>query len=396
MANQEGKDGVYRPTPLKLTTLSDLVALKGTAATLVGNASIVVDPSNPRLAAASTPAQVASLFLTNPGGAVRGNFLQSNGAYWPMDFHTWNEATLYANFEAADLFFLNEVQVTAQELNALPVYYWPSYSEPGVSSTPLTDNLFYSPPVQGFVALPFDTHDQGMPLAMVSGAVAQSVGHYVFNLRTYSGAPFPIPYSTWASSGPNAANVMQSVENGVSQMFAYGASCATVYGCSTNYLSAALTSGQASALDFGASGQCMTSGLQHDLNTLSYANFLAAGDDLLVGTLVAAALYTAALATGGRQTLEQSMLASLNDSAPGAQGLAQLITQFADTPSAFTLGSVTSVIVSHVPDPVLRARLCQALIDRLQLQSSSATPAGPDIPAACAGSTSGTACPKLP
>src|SRR5690349_6796907 len=71
MAIVKGKDGTYQPTQVQLTTLRNVVNVKGDAATLVGGARIVVDQNDPELQNGGlTDAQVEAIFLKGQGGSV--------------------------------------------------------------------------------------------------------------------------------------------------------------------------------------------------------------------------------------------------------------------------------------------------------------------------------------
>ena len=389
MAVTQGKDGLYGPTQVTLTTVSDIIALKGTAAQLVGGARIVINPSDPELqgsGALSAP-QVVNIFLKDKGGDVKASYATHGDVLWPQDFSSWNMVSLYFNFEQATLYWLNEVGATAQDVASAKVYYDVSYTVPG-ASTAQVDDLVYVPAVQGFAVLPLKAL-QATPLAMNSGAVANEMAHRLFHEKVYGGDPLSSALSGWASSlAPSPANVLQSVDDGLADFHAYGASCSTVYGCNARFLAGSVADSIVQARDFSAPSACMTAGLQNVLKSYGFNAFVSGGYDLQLGTLLAAALYRTELATGDRRTLEKAVFAAYSDASAASPGLAQRIALNLNQPNLFTLGAVANGFVQHLADSRTQLELCRQLGDRLQLPMT-------DLPACPPGATPPGNCPSL-
>src|SRR5690349_15229699 len=91
MALVQGPQGSYETRQVELQTISDIVSVQGTVATLQGGARIIVDGSDPLLAGGNlNEAQLVKVFTKNEGLTPRANFIEKSGVLWPADFHSWN------------------------------------------------------------------------------------------------------------------------------------------------------------------------------------------------------------------------------------------------------------------------------------------------------------------
>ena len=380
--------GVYAPTQVELKTIESVVELRGSAASLIGGARIVLDAADPRLQTTSvlTDQQLQDIFLKSPGTTVHGSYLETDGVFWPADFHTWNMATTYYNFELAVTYFQGTGQVPAADLNASKVYYFPNFIEPQTSPDPIQDNALFFSAIQGFVILPFNVL-QKLPLAMNSGVLAHEFGHRVFNRRVHNGASLPSPLDRWITAGPTPAfNLLKSMEEGLADYHAVGASCFSLFGCNTKFLAASLGDALSASRDMGQVNHCMTTALRNALTTANTVDF--SGLEYQVGTALSTALWQAGERAGQRQALQRAVLASYFDATPSTPGFAQLVTSNLNSPQNFTLGLVANTILKHIADSGLKREVCNQFLDHLQVRRAEL----PDCPSSATG---GTTCPNI-
>lgn len=396
MALVLSNQGTYEPKQVTINTLSDAVAVKGSVLSLVGGARIVVDPNDPLLATNGgnlTDEQLAQVFIKARGIPPRASYVERGNVLWPADFHTWNMVTTYYNFEKAFEYFQG-VGVPAAEMENATLYYFPFFALLDLSPNALVDNALFFSPVQAFMVLPFEQL-QTVPLPMNFGVIAHEFSHRVFNRRVYEGRAFPEPLMQWSGgvSSP-ALNILKSLDEGLADWNAVGATCLSPYGCNTRFLSASLGPEETNARDMAMNDKCMTTGLRTAING-SVGDFTREGNEYRLGTVIASVLHHAAERTGQHAVLRRAVLSAYSDDTPGNPGLAQLISQNINTPYDFTLGAAANVILSHIGDGDselnLRKEVCNGFIDQLQLPKSTM----PACPLSAAGNNPAL-CPVLP
>jgi hypothetical protein len=401
----QGKDGTYAPTTVQLNTLSDIVAMKGSVADVVGNARIVLDPNDPALQQTGlTDQQVESILLQDRGQSVTASYDQRDGVYWPADFHTWNIVTAYYNFEQAFDYYQQLGVFSGDSLGGNTIYYWPSFTLVAISPAPQINNALYYSPVQAFLILPFDQQLDLVPLGMNTGVLVHEYSHRIFNLAVYQGQLFPQPLSEWLGTGgpTTQINLLKSIDEGLADYHAYSQSCLTAFGCNPRFLESSFGSTIADQRDMSQPDKCMSTGLLSALCTLDINDFTNQSMQYQVGTDLAAALYHAGEITGEREVLQKSILGSYDDTNPATLGLQQLIFQNLNNPQCVTLGAVANTILLHIPtgDP-LQQQLCDEFMDTLQLTAADICPTqsiGPCQTLQCgcpAPSASAGVCPNI-
>jgi hypothetical protein len=383
-------NGEYQPQQVQLTTLTDLISFSGAVAVLRGGADIRVDGSDPLLQTNNgnlTEDQLERIFVKNAGREPRGNFVGSGGVFWPADFHTWNLTTTYFNLEQAFLYF-QAMGAAGEDIALAKVYYFPSFVLAETSNEPLKDNALYFSPIRAFAILPFNQL-QELPLAMNSGVIAHEFSHWVFNRLVYGGRGIPEPFEKWLFGVTPQINILKSLDEGLADYHAHGASCAAVgSGCDTRFLSASLSDYETAVRDIGLGPRCMTADLRYAINNSPINNF--SGLEYSVGTIIAASLHLAANGNPAtREIIQRAVIASYTDGNSLTPGLAQLIATNLVLPENFTLASVANVILNHITDTTIRADVCSRFMDNLQI-ARDAMPACP--PAAANPGT----CPLLP
>lgn len=382
--------GAFVPQTVELPTLRDVVGLQGSAANLVGGARIVVDSTDPLLQGNLTDAQLASALIKDSGSVPRASYLQKDDVLWPADFDSWNLVTTYYNFEQAFDYFQQVVNVPSAELSGSTVYYFPEFTLKDESPDPQEDNALFFAPVQAFLVLPFQSL-QKVPLSMNPGVIAHEFSHRVFNRRAYDGMSVPTPFIQWQSLLQTPAlNLLKSFDEGLADYHAVGASCQTAYGCNPDFLAASFDSSLVTDRDLSASDKCMTEALRTEYQTYNVTQFMAAGVQYKLGTVIASALYHAGESQGAatRVELERAVVAAYADSTPATPGVRELIADNLNTPEGLTLGKLAGAFVQHVTDLPLQVELCNQFMDHLQLSAAEL-----GCPASATG---GTSCPALP
>lgn len=379
--------GVFEPKEVALNTLTDVPALKGSVAKLVGGAHITVKFDDPAVQGATSEDAFTKAFVRSQGSAPRANLLERGGVLWPTDFHSWNMVTAYFSFEKANEYFLAQ-NVASSDLPQATVYYFVDLEIPSLKKDALTDNAIYFSPIQSFLMLPFKEYQQ-IPLAMNPGVIAHEYSHRVFNKKVYAGRPLPEPINRWSQVSPAPGlNVLKALDEGLADFHAVNATCLLPTGCNPRFLADSVNDAEAAARDLSRPNLCMTQGLRTSLETADSVSFDSAGLQYQVGTLFASALYLAAERTGQRQAMSRAVLAAYSD-ASGNPGLEQLTTQNLSTPQNFTLSMAANSIVAHVGDPTLKKELCNQLLDHVQLPIA-------ELPACPSSASGGTTCPALP
>ncbi|MFL5318528.1 MAG: hypothetical protein ACJ790_02655 [Myxococcaceae bacterium] len=357
----------YEPTQVELKTLHDVVAMKGDVATFIGGAHITLADDDPAIAVPLGDDQFAAAIVKNKGGDVHASFIEKDHILWPADFHTWNMVTLYFNIEKTTEYFQAN-GATATELGAIPIYYFPEYRVGSVISNPTKDNAFYLAPLHGMLILPFDKF-QDTPLAMAQTVISHEYSHSVFNKRVFQDQGQINAYGVWAAGGvPGATNAMKSLDEGLADFHAYGASCRSSAGCNPNLYSKVLPDSLASARELAHADRCLsTVDRQSKLETMDSQTFIQNGYLYQVGTVIASSLYQAAEKTGQRDELEKNILAAYTDTTAATPGFAEIVAQNLNTPAELTLEEIADVMLSHVSDPTLKKQLCNELWGRLKL-----------------------------
>ena len=134
--------GIYELRPATIETLDDVQALRGEAATAVGDASIVL--GGKKVVRARTEAQLRDAVQDDPGSPVQAQYVEVDGILYPSDFHSLNLATAYFNFERTRLYAL-ERGLSPGRLRGIPFHYFPEMRLGGSKAAPAADNAAYFP-----------------------------------------------------------------------------------------------------------------------------------------------------------------------------------------------------------------------------------------------------------
>jgi len=210
--------GVYQPQRVQLTTPTDLVALRGPVATLLGGAHF--DESDQNLAdvpATASAQEVREAITKNAGSAVHVSYIESGGVLVPADFHSLNLVTSYYNFERAFGFFESIGSLTTAAFGTPEVYYFATFVQ---ETEPEMDNAAFDPLLGGFFILPFEALQQ-VPLALNTGVIGHEYTHRVFNYRLFDKAPLPAPYYHWNTGTELSTpgyNLLRSVDEGIADL----------------------------------------------------------------------------------------------------------------------------------------------------------------------------------
>ncbi|MGA9521095.1 MAG: hypothetical protein WBV82_06500 [Myxococcaceae bacterium] len=381
--------GYYQATQVEIRTLSDAVAMKGSVATLVGGARIRVDGNDPLLltnGGALTDEQLAKVFLKNEGSEPRASYIEKDGVLWPADFHTWNMVTSYYNLELAFDYF-QAMGVPGATLAGVRVFYFPSFVLAELSPNDIKDNAMYFTPVKSFMVLPFDEL-QKAPLAINAGVMAHEYSHLVFSRLVYDDAALPLTLTRWANGGLRLQpNLLKSLDEGLADYHAFGASCRSAFGCDTRLLSTSFEESLVDERDFARDDLCLTDGLFNGLHTLGVNEFTGLGMHYQVGSVLAAALWRAGENAGQHDAMARAVLAAYDDASPQKPGLRQVTNGNLETPDNFTLEAVGEIFLSHITHDGLREETCNEFLGRLKMDRSQlwSCPASSVPITACAG-----------
>lgn len=368
MALTPSEAGNFETREVQLTTVADVVTLKGDVVTFVGGTRVVLDPNDPLQnlnggLANQTDEQRYEVLVKDKGGDVRGHYVDRSGVLWPADFHTWNMVSAYYNYERAYSYF-NDIYdgVDPKELRPLRVLYW---SDVQLNSPSLTDNMLYLSFVKSFAITPFGT-SQLIPLPMNIGVVAHEVAHRVFNFKALSNAGIHPALDTWTLE---AFNFLKSLDEGLSDFHGFSATCAEPAGCRPSFLSVSLDDSRTVAFrNVARTDACMDDQLRTAFRNFPKGQWVAAPEMYKVGNLVAASLYQAGNKTGKLEVLQRALIRAYDDESPTTPGLRQLITNNLQTPAKFTPEAVVDVIAAHVTDPELKKFVCSEFSTRMQLR----------------------------
>ncbi|MBZ4414184.1 hypothetical protein K8640_38775 [Myxococcus sp. XM-1-1-1] len=389
-------NGQYIPEEVELKTVSDIVGLSGSVADLHGGARIVLDPNDPDLDRATTPEAFVNALLKDEGRDVTASYITQGDVLWPADFHTWNMVTTYYNLERAFDYFREVTNIPVADFKTPPrTYYFPEFRTPATDKDPLRDNALYFSAMDSFFILPFDEL-QRAPLAINAGVTTHEYAHRVFNQKAYGGNPFPQALGTWSDGGGPSpgANILKSMDEGLADLHAYGATCRSKNGCDTRFLSTSFE-GQYGAVaderDLARSDRCIDENLR---DTLLSANLNQFENYYRVGTILASALYQAGEATGQRDILLRSIVTAYNDESTTTPGILQLTRQYLSDQTKFTLAVAVTPIITHITDLRLKEAVCNEVMDHLQIPRDLLV--GTTNPNLCPPSAAGgTTCPRL-
>lgn len=355
--------GSYEPTQVELTTIKDLVGVKGDVAKYVGGARIVISPNDP----VNLSDDAYQKFITkNEGGDVHLNLIEKDGVFWPADFDSWNLVTSYFNLEKAYGYFVR-AGIPEADLKNSTVYYSPDLVNRGLSSDPIKDNAFFVLPLRGFVLTPIKNHEK-VPFAINAGVIAHEYAHKVWTLRVYGGAGNPVAFTTWLRGGVSgAANLVKAMDEGFADYHAYGSTCLSPSGCDPKFISSSVPAALASTRDLSVTNRCLSTADRKTLETQGFGDFTASAGDYKVGSVFAAALYQAGEKSGLRDDLEKALLSAYSDDNPANQGFKQLITSNLPSPELFKLETVANSLLGHISNTPLRKQVCDQLWARLKL-----------------------------
>lgn len=371
----------YQPQRVTLTTVDDIVAMKGSVARIVGEAEFTVAADDPALARAGDDRDRQRKAITKDAGTpVKVSWIKQDGALVPADFHSLNIATTYYNFERAFRFFEQIGDLHTQEFPAPTVYYFPKLVFGGKTEK---DNALFFPLLESFLILPFDDL-QKIPLAINSGVVGHEYSHSIFNYRVFDRDPFAI-YETWGSDlrGTPGLNLVTALDEGIADVFGTGITCSEdLVICDLNFIGRSLPAvhNQERRVDVP---HCMTQALHDSLAQLPSDQFRADGLQYNVGSVLASAMWRAGeadpvvlrLGAGeARRQMFQALYRALAGSGE-ARGIRELIRDAAGDQTGFhletrgTTQGVLDVIVQAVTDPTLKEALCRALLGRFDLKA---------------------------
>ncbi|NNC16471.1 hypothetical protein HJC22_12145 [Corallococcus exiguus] len=394
-------NGQYVPTQVELTTIEDVVGLKGTVGDLQGGARIVIDVNDPALQNA-TADNVAEVLLKKSGHDVKASYISQkdektgDDVLWPADFHSWNMVTSYYNLERANEYFRTVANVKVVSFEPTPtLYYFPEFIQAQVSKEPARDNAIFYPVLQSFMVLPFD-QIQRAPLPLNAAVMAHEYSHLVFNRLAYAGQSLPVALSNWSAGNPSqGANVLKSFDEGLADYHAYGATCRSVSGCDPRFMSTSFDGGPfagvTDARDLSRGDRCMSALLYARVQQQDVGTFSADGAEYQVGTLLATALYQAGRSTGQEAQLQRDIVSAYYDTDPAKPGIYQYTQLVLGDQSQFSLAVPAAAIISHISDLDLRKAVCNEFMDHLQIPRELLIGANL-CPASAAG---GTTCPSI-
>jgi hypothetical protein len=395
-------NGKYVPTQVELTTIEDIVGLKGTVGDLQGGARIVIDPNDPALQRA-TEDTVADVLLKSKGHDVKASYITQKDektgedVLWPADFHSWNMATSYYNLERANEYFRTVANVKVATFAPTPtLYYFPDFIQATVSKEPARDNAIFYPVLQSFMVLPFE-QIQRTPLPLNAAVMAHEYGHLVFNRLAYATQSLPVSLSNWSGESPSpGANVLKSIDEGLADFHAYGTTCRSVSGCDPRFLAPSFDGGPYSGItdvrDLSNGNRCMSVLLYNKLYGQDVGSFSGEGNEYTVGTLLATALYQAGMATNQMAQLQRDVVSAYYDTDPANPGIYQFTQLTLGDQSGFSLAVPAIAIISHITDLDLKRAVCNEFLDHLQLRREDITGGTRLCPASAAG---GTTCPSI-
>ncbi|HEX8697404.1 MAG TPA: hypothetical protein VF815_01075 [Myxococcaceae bacterium] len=392
----DSKGTGYAPTEVTLNTVTDIVAMEGTVAKIIGGASIRVDSEDPELQNAPTEEAFGEAMIKNEGSPVKASYIDHEGVLWPADFHTWNIVTAYYNLEKAFEYFQTVGRITLAEFGEpTTVYYFPEFVLKDSSSEPGRDNALFFPPVQALMVLPFDEL-QKAPLAINAGIMTHEYSHLIFNKKVYGGRRLPEALLLWGNfpSSPGA-NLLKALDEGLADYHGFGTTCKSPSGCDTKFMRTSFDDTATLPRDLADPNRCMTEALRQQLATDSLTTFSGNGREYALGSIIASSLYHAGQSLGRHEILQGAIVASYSDKSD-TEGFKELIARTINNQNDFTLVAATSVIINHVykVDPELATAVCNQFIDRLQIPANRLVGVGGPCPPDARGGV--TTCRTLP
>jgi len=379
--------GVYELREAQITTLEDVTALRGAAATPIGNAEIVVEGR--RLANVSTEKQFRDAVLEHPGGPVEAQFIDSGGVLYPADFHSLNLATAYFNFEQARAYAI-ERGMSPDTLRGIAFYYFPDVRVFSRNSGRQVDNAAWFPLLRSFLLYPFDKA-QDVPLAMNQGVVAHEYGHGLFHAEILGGAWIPDYVNAWCTSAgcsdERGIRMLDILEEGFADAWAVGVSGDprftrhSLYSHGDKRNIAHFVNDPRYCYSQAAFEQDIhyTSGLSTE-----DADFWWGGRKYQVGTIVAATLYRAGRDEGTNfDRVMDALFASYRASGP--ESLAAILENDATGETFGSFASIARAIIAAADDTPTRNALCGAWLDRFKIDPA-------DLGPLCDGATSNGEC----
>lgn len=389
MALVPGADHQVAPGEVQLRTVTDVVALSGGAANLIGGARIIIDPNDPLVVAASSPEQLRRAFLKAPGLPPRAHYVEREGVLWPADFHSWNLVTAYWAIERAQTYFEVSGGPSLEQLGPADYFYFPEFVLKDVSAEPLVNNALFFSPVRGTLLLPFDEDLQKVPLALNAGVLAHEYAHRIFNHRVHDGALFPEIVGRLSGPGSTsaAAKILYALEEGLADYHAVSVSCAEPTGCAPDFLQASFEESFSAPRDISRRDLCVSASLLNALSSQTVAEFRANSLDYRLGSIIASVLFQAAESTGLREDLNRAILAAYSDASGEAPGFRQLLLEHSSSDQNLTLGMFLNSIIRHAEAPALQTALCTEAMDHLRI--------GREQLPACVGAPGASECPPL-
>jgi hypothetical protein len=393
----------YAPKEVVLSTVTDIVAMEGAVANIIGGATIRVDSQDQELINAPSEEAFGNAMLKNAGSSVKASFIDFEGVLWPADFHTWNIVTAYYNFEKAFEYFQSVGKLTLTDFGEpTTVYYFPEFVLADSSPDALKDNALFYPPVKALMVLPFDEL-QRAPLAINAGIMAHEYSHLIFNKKVYKERRLPEALIAWGSGGPSpGGNLLKAMDEGLADYHGFGTTCKSPSGCDSRFLRTSLSEDLSADRDLNNPNRCMDETLRLQLYSDPLNVFSGNGREYKLGAIIASSLYHAAQGLGRHEVLQGALINSYSkqaDTSGGDQHLQGLVERSLTNQEEFNLVSATWVIIKHVKavDPQLATAVCNQFIDRLQIPASLMVGQGrPCPPDARAGTTTCRTLPPLP
>ncbi|MBU8896614.1 hypothetical protein DRW03_23705 [Corallococcus sp. H22C18031201] len=387
-------NGQYAPKEVELTTIEDIVGLKGTVADFQGGARIVIDPNDPELATA-TEATLPDILIKESGHDVSASYINQGGVLWPADFHTWNMVTAYYNLEKANEYFRTVANVKVADFGPAPtVHYFPDFIQTQVSKEPGKDNAIFYSPLRAFLVLPFDQIERA-PLPLNAGIMAHEYSHHVFNRLAYAGQRLPEVFSIWASDSPSpGANIVKALDEGLADYHAYGSTCLTESGCDTRFMSTSFEgpfTDEVERRDLARADRCLDATLLNNLYSMDLSTWSGNGYEYRLGTILATALYQAGQSTNQQKVLMRAVASAYNDDSTVTPGLYQVMKKYQGDQNSFTLAEAMKPIISHLTDTDLKKAVCNQLMDHLQISPDQLTGTNLCPPSAAGGNK----CPRI-
>jgi hypothetical protein len=369
----------YEPRKVKLKTVTDLVALQGAAAKMVGGTKFVIDDNDPALRQAGNDVnKIKDAITKNQGGDVKVGWIESDGALVPADFHSLNLVTAYYNIERAREVYDRIGNSLGPKFGQRVVYYFPEFTENGET---LKDNAMFMPLLQSFLVLPFEEF-QMVPFSINGGVVAHEFSHAVFNFRVFRGSPSPSVELQWMAEIPSSgANLLASLDEGLADLFGTAATCDDTFGaCGAAFVGKSLPGDETVQRRID---------VQHCVNPTHYKSMLEDpystfannnGFQYRIGSVLSSALWKAAeddqliadagnLAEARKQMLLAVSKAVGSRTDAGGRGIADLVSDYSGVQSNFRLDSSTGVngvldaFIDAADNVNLKRALCRTFLD---------------------------------